>query len=192
MFASLKKNHYRVCVVDPPWRFAAGTERRPLQYPRMRDKEIAAMTLASLAHPEGCWFFVWITSPNDGPRFWEGVWPGWKAQGLKYSGRGFVWVKTKANSKTAPWLCPDSFHTGMGFGTRKNPEDMLLFKIGRPKRAAADVQELIISPVRVHSRKPDDAFERIERFCAGPRAELFSRETRPGWDAHGLEAGKFD
>ncbi len=177
MFASLKKKHYRVVALVPPWRFSAGTERRPQHYPRMRDKEIAAMPLASLAHPEGCWFFVWITSPIDGPRFWEGVWPGWKAQGIRYSGRAFVWVKDKV---------------GMGYTTRKSAEDVLLFKIGHPARVARDVQEAIHAPRGRHSEKPEEVFLRIERFCDGPRVELFSRKSRPGWSAWGNEVGLLD
>jgi N6-adenosine-specific RNA methylase IME4 len=37
----------------------------------------------------------------------------------------------------------------------------------------------------------DEAIKRIERFCAGPRIELFARETRPGSDVWGDEVGKF-
>jgi N6-adenosine-specific RNA methylase IME4 len=33
----------------------------------------------------------------------------------------------------------------------------------------------------VHSAKPDAAYEQIERLYAGPRVEMFSRRTRPGW-----------
>jgi N6-adenosine-specific RNA methylase IME4 len=80
----------------------------------------------------------------------------------------------------------------MGFTTRKNAEDCLLFRTGRPQRLARDVPEVIISPVREHSRKPEEAFARIERFCPGPRVELFAREHREGWDAWGEEAGLFN
>ena len=40
-----------------------------------------------------------------------------------------------------------------------------------------DVHEVILAPVREHSRKPDEAYSRIERYCAGPRLELFAREV---------------
>jgi hypothetical protein len=40
------------------------------------------------------------------------------------------------------------------------------------------VREVIISPRREHSRKPDEAIARIERFCPGPRVELFAGEKR--------------
>ena len=80
----------------------------------------------------------------------------------------------------------------MGFTTRKNAEDCLLFRTGMPQRLARDVREVIVSPVREHSRKPDEAIARIERFCPGPRVELFAREARDGWDAWGDEVGMFN
>jgi N6-adenosine-specific RNA methylase IME4 len=80
----------------------------------------------------------------------------------------------------------------MGFTTRKNAEDCLLFRTGMPQRLARDVFEVIVSPIREHSRKPDEAIVRIERFCPGPRVELFARESRDGWDAWGDEIGMFN
>jgi len=57
---------------------------------------------------------------------------------------------------------------------------------------AKDVREIILAPVREHSRKPDEFFHRVERYCDGPYLELFARERRPGWDAWGDEADKFN
>ena len=59
-------------------------------------------------------------------------------------------------------MTADSLHVGMGYGTRKNAEDCFLFRVGSPKRLARDVHEIILAPVREHSRKPDEAIERIE------------------------------
>jgi N6-adenosine-specific RNA methylase IME4 len=50
------------------------------------------------------------------------------------------------------------------------------------------VRKLIVSPRREHSRKPDEAYERIEALCDGPYLELFARSSRPGWDRWGAEA----
>ena len=36
------------------------------------------------------------------------------------------------------------------------------------------------------------SMERIERLVDGPYLEMFSRQSRPGWDALGDEVGKFD
>jgi N6-adenosine-specific RNA methylase IME4 len=185
-FGDLQPGAYRALVVDPPWEFKAGTKGRPQHYARMTDLQIARLPIDELAHPEGCWLFVWTTSPRlhltfDIARSW----------GFRYSSRAFIWVKTERGSNPL-FAYRDGLHTGMGFTTRKNAEDLLLFRRGSPKRLAADVHEIIFSPVREHSRKPEESYELIERFCAGPYAELFSRTSRPHWAAWGLEAGKFD
>jgi N6-adenosine-specific RNA methylase IME4 len=51
---------------------------------------------------------------------------------------------------------------------------------------------LILAPVREHSRKPDEMFARVERYCDGPYVELFARQSRPGWSTWGNESWKFD
>jgi N6-adenosine-specific RNA methylase IME4 len=35
---------------------------------------------------------------------------------------------------------------------------------------------------REHSRKPDEAYERIEALVPGPYLERFARERHPGWE----------
>lgn len=54
------------------------------------------------------------------------------------------------------------------------------------------MRRLVISPRREHSRKPDEVFTRIERLARGPYLEMFSRESRPGWDAWGDQSALFD
>jgi N6-adenosine-specific RNA methylase IME4 len=142
----------------------------------MSDQEIAALPLADLAHPSGCNFFVWTISPLN-ERFWTRVWPAWKAQGLRYSGRAFVWIKLTPNG--------EKLHVGQGQTTRKNAEDVLLFKTGRPKRLVKNVHEIIVTKRGKHSEKPDEFYSRVERYCDGPRADVFARRRRPGWDAFG-------
>ena len=55
-----------------------------------------------------------------------------------------------------------------------------------------DEPELIVAPLREHSRKPDEYHELCEAYSEGPHAELFSRCDRPGWQAWGNETGKFN
>lgn len=44
-----------------------------------------------------------------------------------------------------------------------------------------------IEPKTVHSRKPREMREMIERVSYAPRIELFAREKFPGWDCFGNE-----
>ena len=40
------------------------------------------------------------------------------------------------------------------------------------------MRELIIAPVREHSRKPDEIYRRVEALSNGPYLELFARQLR--------------
>ena len=76
--------------------------------------------------------------------------------------------------------------------TRANPEICLLGTHGAPLRLSGGIRKTIFAPQREHSRKPDEALERLEQLCAGPYVELNSRTNRPGWDAWGDQTGFFD
>ena len=52
--------------------------------------------------------------------------------------------------------------------------------------------KLLLAPRREHSRKPEEAYGRIERLLPGPYLELFARHSRPGWDGFGNQPGLFD
>ena len=76
----------------------------------------------------------------------------------------------------------------MGFWTRGNAEICLLAIRGRPKRQAANIHQFIISPIEAHSKKPDEAREKIVSLMGDlPRVELFARQSTPGWDVWGNE-----
>lgn len=96
----------------------------------------------------------------------------------------FNWIKTNKNGAKKA-VEEDPFFTGLGYWTRANPELCLLGTRGKPKRFARDVRRLIVSERREHSRKPDEASERIQRLVGGPYLEMFARERRRGWDALG-------
>ena len=56
------------------------------------------------------------------------------------------------------------------------------------RRQAANVHQFIISPIEAHSKKPDEAREKIVALMGDvPRVELFARQTAPGWDVWGNE-----
>jgi MT-A70 len=110
-----------------------------------------------------------------------------RAWGFDYKTVAFYWVKLNSAAKHDA-----DFFTGLGYWTRANPEQCLLATRGKPTRRAKDVRRLIVEKRREHSRKPDSVRERIERLVSGPYLELFGRETKPGWECWGNQAGLFD
>ena len=52
----------------------------------------------------------------------------------------------------------------------------------------ASGHQFIISPIEAHSKKPDEARDKIVALMGDlPRVELFARQTPPGWDVWGNE-----
>lgn len=69
------------------------------------------------------------------------------AWGFKYKTIGFQWVKQNKSG--------DGLFFGLGRWTRGNSEPCLLAIKGKPKRISPKVSQLVFSPVRNHSQKPD-------------------------------------
>lgn len=198
-FADLPRKHFGCIVADPPWHFRARTALQMSNWTSRRDAEkhytvmgsndVMALPVKDLAAKDSH-LFLWTTGPCLRQAF--DVIEAW---GFRYSAIAFTWVKMRrtydaAQLRVLPLVDYD-LHVGLGLTTRKNAEFCLLGRRGNAHRNAKDIREIILSPVRQHSRKPDEAYRRIERYCDGPRLDLFSREDRPGWTSWGHEAGKF-
>ena len=137
-------------------------------------EELCALPVADLAAPDSV-LFLWATFPQL-PEALRLI----KAWGFQYKSVGFVWLKK--NKKA------DSWFYGLGFWTRANAEVCLLATRGHPRRKAPNVHQFIISPIEGHSKKPDEAREKIVALMGDvPRVELFARQTAPGWDVWGNE-----
>jgi N6-adenosine-specific RNA methylase IME4 len=171
-----------VILADPPWHFSTysqkGQGKAPsVHYATLSPDEIGGLPISCIAAKD-CWLFLWIPSSHV-PIGLE-VMERW---GFAFSGRAFAWAKTYPKS--------GKYHFGLGKTTRKGVEDCWLGRLGKPHILAHDVRELIISPAREHSRKPDQQYPRIERLCAGPYVELFARTRRLGWVSIGDETNRF-
>lgn len=188
--------HFKAILADPPWHFRGYTDgfvsnRDPRRHYRVMDlPAIKSLPVRDYAATSGCHLFLWATGPCI-PQALEVI----EAWGFRYSGIAFVWVKLK-RSHDARQLrfvstAEGDLHVGLGFTTRKNAEFVLLARRGNARRIARDVREIVLSPVREHSRKPDDVHARIERYCNGPYLELFGRQERAGWTVRGDQLGQF-
>jgi N6-adenosine-specific RNA methylase IME4 len=178
---------FRCVAADPPWRFRSNSVARPgrnaaRHYACLTPSGIATLPLADVVARDA-WLFLWTTGPFIAQGAHVGVMKAW---GFSPSGVAFVWAKLNRNAPEL-FFNRDDFFFGQGLTTRHNAEYCILGRRGNPKRLAADVREIIAAPRRRHSEKPVEAFARIERFCDGPRLELFARQRRAGWQAWGDE-----
>lgn len=163
---------------DPAWKFESwgqdGQDRAAgNHYTLTTLDDMKAMPVEALA-AEDCALFMWVSDPML-PHALELI----TAWGFTYKTVAFTWVK---RSKTG-----EAEHLGNGYWTRANPEMCLLATRGKPERLNADVRQLLVANVMEHSRKPDEAYERIERLVAGPYLELFARRPREHWVSWGNE-----
>lgn len=201
-FESFGGRAFDAICADPPWAYQSRTalqssnwhSRRDAEkhYPVMGIQELCALPVRTIAARD-CHLFLWVTAPclPWGLQLME-------AWGFRYSSVAFTWVKLRktlqpGQYKTAS-LCDSDLHVGLGLTTRKNAEFCLLGRRGSPRREAKDVREIILSPVREHSRKPEEYRDRVERYV-GQNAtivELFARSTREKWSVWGNETTKFE
>ena len=181
MFANLPQYHYGLIYADPPWRFdlhsAAGEAKSPQAHYGCEGLEaLARMPVARLAAPD-CALVMWATAPmlSHATALME-------AWGFEYKTAG-AWAKQSATG--------ESWAFGTGFILRSAAEFFLIGTRGNPKVQSRSVRNLIVAPVREHSRKPDDGHAICEQLYAGPYLELFARQRRQGWDCWGNETTKF-
>jgi N6-adenosine-specific RNA methylase IME4 len=177
----LRSRHYRVIYADPPWTFATYSDKgkgrsAEAHYDCMSIEDIAALPVSTWAADDAA-LFLWVTKPllmkmNKVIQAW----------GFDYKTVGFTWAKTKKHH-TGSVFDDDDFPIGCGYYTRANPEMCLLATRGKPlERKSKAVRELITAPRREHSRKPGEAYDRIEALFDGPYLEMFARQSRPGGD----------
>ena len=166
---------YPLIYADPPWDYElynemSGSSRAAAEkYPTMKLDAICALPVADLATKDAI-LFMWTTAPHLRESF--AVLDAW---GFEYK-TGAVWNK---------------HHIGLGHFVRGQHEHLLIATRGDiPCPLPANRPSSVIqAPRRDHSRKPDEAYELIERMYPDlPKIELFARQARGGWAAWGNQA----
>lgn len=165
----------RVLCADPPWKFrdklpgpGRGADKH---YPTLTVEELCAFQLPPLA--DDCHLFLWRVSSMV-----EEAYRVVRAWGFVPKSE-IVWLKRTVDSKR---------HFGMGRHVRAEHETAIIAVRGRPKvidRSVRSTFEAVAE--RVHSRKPEEFYDLVERLCPGPYAELFARRHRVGWACLGNE-----
>lgn len=181
-FGALEPGKYSLVMLDPPWSFKTFSPKgwgKSAQghYGCMTMADIAALPVRSLA-ADSCLVWLWATSPMLDQQI--AILKGW---GARYVSSG-VWCKTTKSGGLA---------FGTGYSLRSASEPFLLGAFGKPKIISRSVRSVVMAQVREHSRKPDEAYAAARALIPyGRAADVFSRESRPGWESSGNEAGKFD
>ena len=189
LYPKLPNKKFDIIYADPPWDYSGklqfdksskGVEKidvsknifissASFKYPTLKTKELMKLPVQEIAKDD-CLLFMWTSNPHLAQAIELG-----KAWGFEYRTIAFIWDKMNHNP---------------GQYTLSNCEVCLVFKRGRiPKpRGARNVQQLIRSPRREHSEKPDEVREAIEKmFPTQERIELFARHKNKGWNIWGLD-----
>lgn len=185
IFDELKQNHYGLVLADPAWHFklynevsgAASGKSAQSKYACMSLADIRALPVLGLCKPDA-WLFLWATGPMLDQQIEIG-----KAWGFQYVTLT-TWAKRTKGGK---------LNYGPGYVVRNRSDPLLIFKIGKPKFRHA-LESLFVGDMREHSRKPEVIYDICKWFVGTnqPCLDLFSRETRDGWDSFGDEQTKFN
>ncbi len=172
----LPQGPFRVIVADPPWAYDSRasdvSHRAANPYPQMPIEAIRALPVAGLAHDAAV---LWLWTTNSHMREAFTVLDAWCFRHKTI----LTWAKDRIG--TGDWL-------------RGQTEHCLLAVRGRPVVTLSNQSTLLAGPMREHSRKPDEFYALVESLCPAPdggRLELFARQPRPGWVAHGAEPERF-
>jgi N6-adenosine-specific RNA methylase IME4 len=145
------------------------------QYPTLSLEQLCALPVRDIVAPSAVLFF-WTpaTLQFQAPAILE-AWGGFRIRSE------LVWVKTGG---------PGLHAIGPGTYVRYEHEHLLIATRGDMPTPPENARppSVLYAPRREHSRKPDEAYELIERMYPElPKIELFARARRPGWDAWGNE-----
>ena len=169
-------------MCDPPYKFnnknTGGSMKSGSanQYPTLSLKQLEIMPIYELSAKDA-FLFLWCPASllNQGI-YLMGKW------NFEYKTIAFVWDK-----KTKKGLD----HFGMGFYTRQGKEFCLLGIKGKPKVMNHSVRQGESAVNLKHSKKPDIFAKRIVELCGRKkRLELFARDRKKGWMAHGNQVKK--
>lgn len=182
---------YPIIYADPPWRFRTWSETNQAKSPSkhyalMEADEIRAIPVAEMAAPDAA-LFLWVVQSNL-PEALALI----EAWGFRFKTVAFAWVKLKGKQDRL-FYAGDDVRMGLGYHTRAGFEQCWLATRGNGyRRLVKGEPQVVFSPLREHSRKPDEIPEAIVRLCGDlPRLEMFARTKRLGWDSWGNETDKF-
>ncbi|RFB80420.1 adenine methyltransferase [Methylovirgula sp. 4M-Z18] len=176
---------------DPPWQFHSwshrGEDRGAVQhYGCMSLNDICNLPVRDIAAPDAA-LFIWVVQPML-PQALRVI----EAWGFEFKTVAYCWLKIKGGQDRLFYDGAD-VRKGLGYHTRSGMEQCWLATRGKGyARVSQGEAQVVFSPLREHSRKPDVIAESIVNLTGDvPRLELFARTRRPGWDVWGNQVDKF-
>lgn len=189
---------YACIQMDPPWGERGGGGRGAQDHYDVIDDRSdilrTVVTAESWRPAADCHLWCWTTMSS----LVDGLWLV-DALGFRYVTH-FTWVKLNDQ----PDLMTGQMAPALGIGQYlRGAHELCLLGVrgdGYAVRTEArDIPSVVLAPVprevagprkgqRIHSRKPPEAYDLIERRSKGPRLEMFARAGRPTWTAWGNQA----
>ena len=173
---------YGLILADPAWEFLTYSEKgleksAQAHYECHNVHDMARLLPVHQLAADDCVLVMWATAPMINEALWL-----MRAWGFTYKTMG-AWGKQSSTGRKIAF--------GPGYILRSAAEFYLIGTYGKPKVRSRSIRNLILAPVRGHSRKPDQLHQDLERLYDGPYVELFARQRRPGWDSWGNQVDKF-
>lgn len=203
---------YKLILCDCPWLYDNMQQNDParggITYSTLSMKDLYELPIHTIAADDSI-LVSWVTFPKLCDRYYELYDPlsiirHW---GFRPVTALFVWVKLNKNRRIRTfyndpfehddedecYLQMDDFYSGLGRYTNSNVEIAIVARRGKGlERRAKDVKQLIFSPIREHSAKPPEQYDRLKQLYGDvKRIELFARKSNlppTGWDYTGLES----
>lgn len=167
----LPEGLFAVIVADPPWMYVKRaedfTQRGKCPYPPMSQEDLLALRIPAA---QDCVLWLWTTNA-----FVRDAYDLAEAWGFEVK-TILTWVKNRM---------------GLGDWLRGQSEHCLMCVKGSPRIHLTNQTTVLMAPAREHSRKPDEFYALVESLCPGAKLEMFARQRRPGWEAHGDQVEKY-
>jgi N6-adenosine-specific RNA methylase IME4 len=183
---------YSVIYADPPWQYETWSHRgqgkgASQHYATMDASAIRALPVADLAERDAA-LFLWVVQPQL-PEAMDLI----KAWGFMFKTVAYYWIKIKGGQDRL-FYTGDDVRLGLGYHTRSGAEQCWLATRGDGyHRLSQGEEQVVFSPLRQHSRKPDEIADSILRLTGDvPKIELFARTKRAGWDVWGNQTDTFE
>jgi len=171
---------YQIIYADPAWETKTFKEKkdglisRELPYIQMTDQQIKELDLKPLLADDAI-LFMWCIDSRI-PIVADIM----KAWGFTFKCIGFVWAKKAKNT--------EGFNGGFSSYTKRDCEFCFIGTRGKYMNLKRGINQILIEPKTIHSRKPNEIRKRIVQMCGDlPRLELFAREQLEGFDVWGNE-----